>query len=134
MRALAGTRDRPRHLGPRRPAAPRRPRLALPEPARYHLHHLGGPEIHTALANPIQPWKVEILDGILWEDGKPLDDWAKKLKETWSNLTAQAHFQGDAQQARAAHLASRAVRAILLYGIGSFTSGPAWSPAPPPHP
>ncbi|MFJ8510194.1 hypothetical protein [Streptomyces avermitilis] len=84
----------------------------------------GGPEIHTALANPIQPWKVEILDGILWEDGKPLDDWAKKLKETWSNLSAQAHFQGDAQQARAAHLASRAVRSILLYGIGSFAQRP----------
>ncbi|MFF1475378.1 hypothetical protein [Streptomyces mirabilis] len=84
----------------------------------------GGPEIHTALANPIQPWKVEILDGILWEDGKPLDDWAKKLKETWSNLSAQAHFQGDPQQARAAHLASRAVRSILLYGIGSFAQRP----------
>ncbi|WP_329317907.1 hypothetical protein OIE77_42375 [Streptomyces sp. NBC_01715] len=84
----------------------------------------GGPEIHTALSNPIQPWKIEILDGILWDDGKPLDDWAKKLKETWTNLTAQAHFQGDAQQARAAHLASRAVRAILLYGIGSFAQRP----------
>ncbi|MFI8076243.1 hypothetical protein ACIF85_47225 [Streptomyces sp. NPDC086033] len=84
----------------------------------------GGPEIHTALTNPIQPWKIEILDGILWEDGKPLDDWAKKLKETWSNLSAQAHFQGDAQQARAAHLASRAVRSILLYGIGSFAQRP----------
>ncbi|MER7973097.1 hypothetical protein ABTX35_29560 [Streptomyces sp. NPDC096080] len=84
----------------------------------------GGPEIHTALTNPIQPWKIEILDGILWEDGRPLDDWAKKLKETWTNLSAQAHFQGDAQQARAAHLASRAVRSILLYGIGSFAQRP----------
>lgn len=84
----------------------------------------GGPEIHTALTNPIQPWKIEILDGILWEDGKPLDDWAKKLKETWTNLSAQAHFQGDPQQARAAHLASRAVRSILLYGIGSFAQRP----------
>ncbi|MFF9178978.1 hypothetical protein [Streptomyces sp. NPDC014793] len=84
----------------------------------------GGPEIHTALTNPLQPWKIEILDGILWEDGKPLDDWAKKLKETWTNLTAQAHFQGDPQQARAGHLASRAVRSILLYGIGAFAQRP----------
>ncbi|WP_432176684.1 hypothetical protein [Streptomyces sp. Tue6028] len=84
----------------------------------------GGPELHTALTNPLTPWKIEILDGILWEDGKPLDDWAKKLKETWANLTAQAHFQGDAQQARAAHLASRAVRSILLYGIGAFAQRP----------
>ncbi|MGI5461215.1 hypothetical protein ACQEWB_50340 [Streptomyces sp. CA-249302] len=84
----------------------------------------GGPEVHTALANPITPWKIEILDGILWEAGKPLDDWAKKLKETWTNLSAQAHFQGHAPQARAAHLASRAVRSILLYGIGSFAQRP----------
>ncbi|MFI6567033.1 hypothetical protein [Streptomyces sp. NPDC050534] len=84
----------------------------------------GGPEIHTALTNPLTPWKVEVLDGILWDDGKPLDDWAKKLKESWTNLSAQAHFQGDAQQARAAHLASRAVRSILLYGIGSFAQRP----------
>ncbi|MGW7786863.1 hypothetical protein [Streptomyces tricolor] len=84
----------------------------------------GGPEIHTALTNPIQPWKIEILDGILWEDGKPLDDWAKKLKETWTNLSAQAQFHGDPQQARAAHLASRAVRSILLYGVGAFAQRP----------
>jgi len=84
----------------------------------------GGPEIHTALTNPLTPWNVEILDGILWEDGKPLDDWTKKLKETWSSLSAQAQLHGDPQQARAAHLASRAVRSILLYGIGSFAQRP----------
>ncbi|MEV6758265.1 hypothetical protein [Streptomyces sp. NPDC051214] len=84
----------------------------------------GGPEIHTALSNPLQPWKIEILDGILWEDGKPLDDWAKKLKDAWTNLATQSHFQQDPAQARAAHLASRAVRAILLYGIGSFAQRP----------
>ncbi|MER5661571.1 hypothetical protein [Streptomyces mirabilis] len=84
----------------------------------------GGPEVHTALTNPLQPWKVEILDGILWEAGKPLDEWSKKLKDTWTSLSAQAHFQGDPQQARAAHLASRAVRSILLYGIGSFAQRP----------
>ena len=94
------------------------------EPGTTFTTWAGGPEIHTALTNSLTPWKVEILDGILWEDGKPLDDWAKKLKETWSNLSAQAHFQGNAQQARAAHLASRAVRSILLYGIGSFAQRP----------
>ncbi|MFB7655022.1 MULTISPECIES: hypothetical protein [unclassified Streptomyces] len=84
----------------------------------------GGPELHTALTNPFQPWKIEILDGILWDDGKPLDDWAKKLKDTWTNLTTQAQIHGDPQQARASQLASRAVRAILLYGIGSFAQRP----------
>ena len=94
------------------------------EPCTTFTTWAGGPELHTALTNPIQPWKIEILDGILWEDGKPLDDWAKKLKDTWTNLSAQAHFQGNPQQARAAHLASRAVRSILLYGIGSFAQRP----------
>lgn len=95
----------------------------------------GGPEIHTALANPIQPWKIEILDGLLWADGKPLDDWSRKLKEAWSSLAAQADLHGDADQRTAAHLASRAVRALLLYGIGSFAQRPRMvtgtTPAPP---
>ncbi|WP_406466232.1 hypothetical protein OHB07_38250 [Streptomyces sp. NBC_00111] len=84
----------------------------------------GGPEIHTALSNPRSPWKVEILDGILFDDGKPLDDWSKKLKEAWSSLTAQADLNGDPAQRTAAHLAARAVRAILLYGIGAFAQRP----------
>ncbi|MEU7244908.1 hypothetical protein ACI2L4_35115 [Streptomyces sparsogenes] len=84
----------------------------------------GGPEIYTALTNPLAPWKIEILDGILWEDGKPLDDWSKKLKDCWARLTAQATMHGHANQRVAAHLAARAVRAILLYGIGSFAQRP----------
>ncbi|MFD5887209.1 hypothetical protein ACFWHQ_14695 [Streptomyces sp. NPDC060334] len=84
----------------------------------------GGPEIHTALSNPMQPWKIEILDGILFDDGKPLDDWSKKLKEAWSSLTAQAALNGDPAQRTAARLAARAVRAILLYGIGAFAQRP----------
>uniref|UniRef100_UPI000698EFB4 hypothetical protein n=1 Tax=Streptomyces odonnellii TaxID=1417980 RepID=UPI000698EFB4 len=84
----------------------------------------GGPEIYTALTNPITPWKIEILDGILWQDGKPLDDWAKKLKEAWAALAAQAELHGDPIQRLAAHLASRAVRALLLYGIGAFAQRP----------
>ncbi|MFJ9765579.1 hypothetical protein ACIRUY_17360 [Streptomyces erythrochromogenes] len=84
----------------------------------------GGPEIYTALANPLQPWKIEILDGLLFDDGKPLDDWSRKLKEAWARLAAQAQLHGDPAQRTAAHLASRAVRAILLYGIGSFAQRP----------
>jgi hypothetical protein len=84
----------------------------------------GGPEVHTALTNPVTPWKIEILDGILWDEGKPLDDWAKNLKEAWAALDAQAALHTDPRQAHAAHLASRAVRAILLYGIGSFAQRP----------
>ncbi|MEU7640790.1 hypothetical protein AB0C11_32750 [Streptomyces sp. NPDC039016] len=84
----------------------------------------GGPEVYTALTNPLTPWKIEILDGLLWDDGKPLDDWSKKLKDAWATLTAQASLHGDPNQRHAAHLASRAVRALLLYGIGSFAQRP----------
>ncbi|WP_030267278.1 hypothetical protein [Streptomyces violens] len=84
----------------------------------------GGAELHTALTNPLAPWKIEILDGILWEDGKPLDDWSKKLKEAWAGLAAQADLAGTPAQRTAAHLASRAVRSLLLYGIGSFAQRP----------
>ncbi|MFP8887947.1 hypothetical protein [Streptomyces mangrovi] len=84
----------------------------------------GGPELYTALTNPITSWRIEILDGLLFEDGKPLDDWARKLKDCWARLAAQAAMHGDADQRTAAHLASRAVRAILLYGIGSFAQRP----------
>lgn len=84
----------------------------------------GGPEIHTALTNPLAPWKIEILDGVMWDEGKPLDDWAKNLKDAWAALDAQASLQTDPRRAHAAHLASRAVRAILLYGIGSFAQRP----------
>ncbi|NML54747.1 hypothetical protein HHL19_18925 [Streptomyces sp. R302] len=84
----------------------------------------GGPEIHTALTNPLTPWHIEILDGLLFDDGKPLDDWAKKLKEAWATLAAQADLHGDPAQRQAAHLASRAVRSLLLYGIGSFAQRP----------
>ncbi|MEI5011704.1 hypothetical protein RB196_34545 [Streptomyces sp. PmtA] len=84
----------------------------------------GGPEVYTALTNPIQPWRIEILDGLLWADGKPLDDWSRKLKDSWAALAAQADLHGDPDQRKAAHLASRAVRSLLLYGIGSFAQRP----------
>ncbi|KIF67155.1 hypothetical protein HY68_36285 [Streptomyces sp. AcH 505] len=108
------------------------PAAAPGDRAWHYPHHpgttfttwAGGPEIYTALTNPVQPWKIEILDGILWTDGKPLDDWSKKLKEAWAALAAQADLHGDPLQRTAAHLASRAVRSLLLYGIGAFAQRP----------
>ncbi|WSN72619.1 Mucin-19 (plasmid) [Streptomyces sp. NBC_01361] len=84
----------------------------------------GGPEINLALRNPLQPWKVEILDGLVWEKGDPLKDWSNKLKDAWRSLRALAEFHGEEQQRQAARLASRAVRSILLYGIGTFAQRP----------
>jgi hypothetical protein len=84
----------------------------------------GGAEVNLALRNPVMPWRIEILDGLLWESGTPLRDWSTKLKEAWSSLQALAAIHADDRQRLAAHLASRAVRSILLYGIGGFAQRP----------
>ncbi|GAA2156925.1 Mucin-19 [Kitasatospora kazusensis] len=84
----------------------------------------GGAEVHLALTNHLMPWKVEVLDGLIWEDGKPIDDWGKKLKAAWADLTNLSKLHGDERQRTAAYLASRAVRSILLFGIGGFAQRP----------
>ncbi|THA28241.1 Mucin-19 [Streptomyces sp. RKND-216] len=84
----------------------------------------GGAEVNLALRNPIAPWKVEILDGLLWESGTPLREWSTRLKDAWSALQTLAATHGDERQRLAAHLASRGVRSILLYGIGGFAQRP----------
>ncbi|MFB8443606.1 Mucin-19 [Streptomyces niveus] len=84
----------------------------------------GGAEVNLALRNPLQPWRIEILDGLLWEKGEPLKAWSNNLKEAWQALRAQAHLAGDDRQRRAAFLASRGVRSIHLYGIGGFAQRP----------
>ncbi|MFE9481216.1 Mucin-19 [Streptomyces spororaveus] len=84
----------------------------------------GGAEVNLALRNPIAPWRIEILDGLLWESGDPLKSWSTKLQKAWRSLRAIAEMHGDEQQKQACGLASRAVRSILLYGIGTFAQRP----------
>ncbi|MFJ8038899.1 hypothetical protein ACIRBX_00105 [Kitasatospora sp. NPDC096147] len=84
----------------------------------------GGAEVHLALSNHIAPWKVEVLDGLVFEDGKPLDEWGKKLKAAWADLTNLSRIHGDERQRTAAYLASRAVRSVLLFGLGGFAQRP----------
>ncbi len=84
----------------------------------------GGAEVHLALANHIAPWRIEILGGLLFEDGKPLDEWGKRLRAAWADLTNLSRAHGDERQRQAAHLASRAVRAVLLFGLGGFAQRP----------
>ncbi|MCZ4120285.1 hypothetical protein O3X23_12980 [Streptomyces sp. H39-S7] len=86
----------------------------------------GGAEINLALRNHLQPWKIEILDGLVWwEDGAPLRIWAGRLKDAWAALQKRAEdIQNDDDTRAASHLASRAVRSILLYGIGGFAQRP----------
>ncbi|HBF83361.1 MAG TPA: Mucin-19 [Streptomyces sp.] len=94
------------------------------ESGRTFTTWAGGAEVNLALRNPIQPWKIEILDGLVWEKGDPLKDWSNKLKDAWARLRSQSELHGDEQQRQAAALASRAVRSILLYGIGTFAQRP----------
>jgi hypothetical protein len=94
------------------------------EPGQTFTTWAGGAEVNLALRNPVAPWRIEILDGLLWESGTPLRDWSTKLKEAWSGLQALADIHADERQRTAAHLASRAVRSILLYGIGGFAQRP----------
>ncbi|MFE0357542.1 Mucin-19 [Streptomyces nigra] len=84
----------------------------------------GGAEINLALRNPVRPWRIEILDGLLWESGTPLKEWSEKLKKAWAELAAAAQIAGDDELRTAYRLASRAVRSILLYGIGGFAQRP----------
>ncbi|MFI6850070.1 hypothetical protein OG535_39830 [Kitasatospora sp. NBC_00085] len=84
----------------------------------------GGAEVHLALSNHLMPWKVEILGGLLFEDGKPLDEWGKRLKGAWADLTNLSRIHGDERQRTAAYLASRAVRSVLLFGLGGFAQRP----------
>ncbi|MFH0246174.1 Mucin-19 [Streptomyces sp. HK10] len=94
------------------------------EAGRTFVTWAGGAEVNAALRNPITPWKVEILDGLLWESGTPLKEWSEKLKKAWAGLSTAAAVTGDDELRQAYKLASRAVRSILLYGIGGFAQRP----------
>ncbi|GAA3372165.1 Mucin-19 [Streptomyces antimycoticus] len=94
------------------------------EGGRTFVTWAGGAEVNLALRNPLQPWGIEILDGLVWQKGEPLKGWANKLKDAWQSLRAMSGHHGDEQQRQAARLASRAVRSILLYGIGTFAQRP----------
>ncbi|GAA2815661.1 hypothetical protein [Kitasatospora aburaviensis] len=94
------------------------------EPGTTFTTWAGGAEIHLALSNHIAPWKVEILGGLLFEDGKPLDEWGKRLKSAWADLTNLSKLHADERQRTAAYLASRAVRSVLLFGLGGFAQRP----------
>ncbi|MFB6881256.1 Mucin-19 [Streptomyces noursei] len=94
------------------------------EAGRTFTTWAGGAEVNLALRNPITPWKIEILDGLLWESGTPLKEWSEKLKKAWSGLSAAATHAGTDELRQAYKLASRGVRSILLYGIGGFAQRP----------
>ncbi|MFD8708037.1 hypothetical protein ACFV1W_36580 [Kitasatospora sp. NPDC059648] len=94
------------------------------EPGATFTTWAGGAEVHLALSNHLMPWRIEVLGGLLFEDGKPLDEWGKRLKAAWADLANLSRMHGDERQRQAAHLASRAVRSVLLFGLGGFAQRP----------
>ncbi|MGW4784913.1 Mucin-19 [Streptomyces sp. NPDC004230] len=94
------------------------------EPGTTFTTWAGGAEINVALRNPIMPWRIEVLDGLVWEKGDALKGWATKLKEAWAYLQSWSVAEADEGMRLAYRLASRAVRSILLYGIGTFAQRP----------
>lgn len=95
------------------------------EPGRTFTTWAGGAEINVALRNEIMPWKVEFLDGLVWEkEQRPLQEWATKLRSVWNHLLRWSTSHGEESMRWAFRLAARAVRSILLYGIGTFAQRP----------
>lgn len=105
--------------------------LAAPDGRSWEYPHQGGRTFTTwvgtmefVVAREAE-WTLQVVDGLVWEAGTPMRTWGERLTQVWSRLREQAtHAQtaGENEQATAAHLAARAVRAITLYGIGSFAS------------
>lgn len=88
------------------------------EPGRTFTTWASGSEIWLART---QGWHVEMLDGITWKEGKPLDLWRGKLVDCWTSLNAWGTAAGEGYR-EAAALAAKMVRSILLFTIGGFHS------------
>jgi hypothetical protein len=88
------------------------------EPGRTFTSWASGPEAWLALT---RGWHIEVLDGITWTEGKPLNLWRDKLVDAWSALGTMATTAGPGY-ADAARLAQKMARSVLLFTIGGFHS------------
>lgn len=68
-------------------------------------------EARLALAHG---WHVELVEGMTFAEGKPLDTWRDKLVSAWAELDGSAE--------RADRIAARMVRAIVLHAVGAFAT------------
>jgi hypothetical protein len=88
------------------------------EPGRTFTTWAGGPEVWLARKHG---WHVEVLDGIRWAEGKPLDLWKERLLDLWQAYGAMDALAAPDYQ-RSARMARKMVRALVLHTIGSFNS------------
>ncbi len=71
-----------------------------------------GSELSLALDHG---WRPELLGGMTWKEGKPLNTWTEKLLRIW------AHFDNHPDEGMG-KLATRAVRSLILFAVGAFAS------------
>lgn len=88
------------------------------EPGRTFTTWASGAEVWLARG---QGWHIEVLDGITWEEGKPLNLWRDKLVQIWDSLRAWGMAAGEGYR-EAAQLAAKMVRSIVLFTVGGFHS------------
>ncbi|MFG3244832.1 hypothetical protein [Streptomyces sp. NPDC048157] len=88
------------------------------EPGRTFTAWASGSEIWIALQ---RGWHVEILDGVTWAEGKPLNTWRDKVVDLWRALGSMSST-ASGLYAEAAALAAKMARSILLFTVGGFHS------------
>lgn len=82
------------------------------EPGRVFETWCDGSELALAMD---EGWRPALLGGITWREGKPLNSWTEKLLGIWTRY--EAHPDPELAQ-----LVRRAIRSMILFGIGAFAS------------
>lgn len=83
------------------PSTPGESRITWADACEVSLAHSAG-------------WKIELLEGFTWAEGKPLDTWTTKLKGINADLRDSYLLEAPA--------AARGARAMLLHAIGAFAT------------
>lgn len=78
---------------------------------------VGGAEVALALR---EGWGIRVLDGWTQDEAKPMTVWRDALVKLWQGYRSIAEHSTDDAQRRAAKLAGKAVRAVVLTTIGSM--------------
>lgn len=69
----------------------------------------------VALAQ-VRGWHVELHEGLVWREGKPLNTWRDKLVDAWQAAGDDDTAPDVAQLARAG------IRSVLLFALGAFAT------------
>jgi hypothetical protein len=89
------------------------------EPGRTWRAWAGGAEIALAIR---EGWGIRVLDGWTQEEGKPMTKWRDILVTLWQGYQATAAGHEDEGVRRAAKLAAKGVRSVLLKTVGALAS------------